>query len=329
MVPTSRVLVTGATGFVGRAMLERLQAAPHAWQARAAVRNGREDSVLSLATRDIVAVGGIDGDTGWHPALEGIDAVLHLAGLAHQRDSATLAARFRAVNIDGTLNLARQAKAAGARRFVFVSSIKVNGEQTPIDAPYLPTRADPERPGIDAYAKSKALAELGLQALAEPGVFDVVIVRPPLVYGPGVRANFAALARAVHRGIPLPLGSVRNLRSLVYVQNLADLLAVTLDHPQAPGCVFLVSDGADVSTPELIRRLATAMQVSPRLLPWPPALLRLAGRCMPGARGAVDRLIGSLRADVSANRERLGWTPPYTLDEALLRTFGARAGMTL
>lgn len=326
VVSSSHVLVTGATGFVGRAMLEHLRTSVSGadqtpWIVRAAVRNaGRGAAPLPLGI-EVSSIGDIDGMTRWEAALQGIDAVLHLAGVAHQRSSHDLAARFDSVNTQGTHRLATQARDAGVRRFVFVSSVKANGEQTSISAPFQPHVAVADDPALDDYGRSKARAELKLQELAVPGVFDVVIVRPPLVYGHGVRANFAALARAVALGIPLPLGSIRNLRSLVYVENLVDFLATVLTHPNAINRIFLVSDGMDVSTPELVRRMAEALGVPARLLPCPPALLRLAGRVLPAGAGAMDRLIGSLRVDSGAARDALGWTPPFTLDQALRRTF--------
>lgn len=303
-------------------MLEQLRAVATRWIVRVAIRDAGASVGQPLTGVEVHDVGNIDGTTRWESVLDGVDVVVHLAGLAHQRQSAGLAARFHLVNTEGTLNLARQARDAGIRRFVFVSSIKVNGEQTSIAVPFQPTVAVPDDPALDDYGRSKARAEIGLQTLAVPGIFDVVIVRPPLVYGAGVRANFAALARAVARGVPLPLRSVVNLRSLVYVENLTDFLASTLEHPDACNRIFLVSDGMDVSTPELVRRLAAAIGVSPRLVPCPPALLRFAGRLLPSGSGAVDRLIGSLRVDTRSGCETLGWTPPYTLDQALRRTFG-------
>jgi nucleoside-diphosphate-sugar epimerase len=262
------------------------------------------------------AVGDIGPETDWHVALGGVEAVVHLAARVHvMRDtSVDPLAAFRAVNTEGTLNLARQAAAAGVKRFIFVSSIKVNGEGR--DSPY--TEFDLPAPQ-DAYAISKWEAEQGLREIESATGMEVVILRPPLVYGPGVGANFLRLMRSVERGWPMPFGRVDNRRSLLYLGNFTDAIRVCLDHPAAAGKTFLVSDGDDVSSADLIRRLALAMCRPARLLPVPPSWLRAAGVLF--GRGAeVDRLLGSLCVDSSQIRRELGWRPPFSMDEGLRQT---------
>lgn len=305
-----RVLVTGAAGFVGRAVCARL--ADAGMEVRGAVRAGAGPVV------DVVAMGDLGPDTRWERALDGVDAVVHLAARVHMMSDAASSPldEYRRVNRDATLALARQAADAGVRRFVFASSVKVNGEGTPRDRPFRPD--DPPAPA-DPYGVSKREAEDGLAAL--PGI-EPVVVRPPLVYGPGVRANFLRLLQAVDRGIPLPLGAVDNLRSLVYVGNLADAMAACVTHPAAAGETFLVSDGSVMSTAELVRALGAALGRRPRLLPVPPAALRLAG-AVTGRGAAVDRLTGSLVVDDAHLRQRLGWTPPFSVREGLEATVRA------
>lgn len=289
------LLITGGSGFVGEALVKRLA-----------------DQPLRLATRADA--------TAWHKALEGITSVVHLAARAHvMRDSsADPLAAFRAVNVDGTLSLARQAAAAGVRRFVFVSSVKVNGEVTALGQAL--SEADAPAPQ-DAYGVSKHEAELGLRLISAETGMQVVIIRPPLVYGPRVKANFAALMRAVQRGWPLPLGAVRNQRSLVALDNLVDFIALCLTHPQAANQTFFVSDGHDLSTAELIRGLAQAAGVAPHLLPVPVGILKAVAAVL-GKGAAVQRLCGNLQVDISKARHLLGWVPPLSVDEGLRRAMG-------
>jgi nucleoside-diphosphate-sugar epimerase len=232
-----------------------------------------------------------------------------------QDSSADPLAEFRSINVDSTLNLARQAAAAGINRFVFISSVKVNGESTPpgrafaeIDAP------NPQ----DAYSQSKHEAEQGLRQLGADTGMEVVVIRPPLVYGPGVKANFAALVRAVQRGWPLPLGAVHNQRSLVALDNLVDFIVTCITHPQAANQTFLVSDGQDLSTAELVRGIAQAAGVPARLLPVPVWALQ-AGATLLGKGDAVQRLCGNLQVDISKARSLLGWVPPVSVEEGLRR----------
>lgn len=297
-----RILVTGADGFVGSAMVGHLRGLGH--QVTGGVRR--------QAGSGLMAVGDIGPDTDWRPALQGAEAVVHLANRAHvmNETAADPLTVFRHVNRDGTLRLAEQAAAAGVRRLVFVSSIKVNGESTAPDRPF--TAADIPAPE-DAYGLSKAEAERGLLDLTG---LEVVVVRPPLIHGPGVKGNLRTLMRMVAKGLPLPLGLVDNRRSLIGLDNLVDLLTLCLDAPGASGRIWLARDGEDLSTPELIRRMARALGRPARLLPVPPVLLRLAGG-LTGKGAAVGRLLGSLQVDDSATRTELGWTPPLGIDEGL------------
>jgi UDP-glucose 4-epimerase len=225
---------------------------------------------------------------------------------------------FRRVNVQGTLNLARQAAAAGVRRFVFVSSIKVNGEATQLGQPFT---ADDAPAPLDAYGVSKMEAERGLREIARQTGMEVVIIRPPLVYGPGVKANFAAMMRWLKRGVPLPLGAIHNQRSLVSLDNLVDLLVTCITHPAAANQTFLVSDGADVSTTELLRRMGQALGRPARLMPVPVSWLKLAA-AMVGKQDVAQRLCGSLQVDIEKTRRLLGWTPPLSLDQGLKRAAG-------
>lgn len=300
------VLVTGANGFIGQALCPALAAA--GFVVRRAVRGG--------STPEAFAVGDIGPNTDWRAALAGCGAVVHLAARVHVMREATAdtEAAFHAVNCEGTLNLARQAAAAGVRRFVFVSSIKVNGEGRA--APY--HEADAAAPR-DAYARSKWAAEQGLWEISRETGLEGVVLRPPLVYGPGVGANFQRLLGWVARGWPLPFGRVDNRRSLLFVGNLADAIRACLSHPAAAGKTYLVSDGEDVSTPELLRRLAGALGRPARLSPVPPSWLAWVANLL--GRGAdLDRLLGSLAVDSGAIRRDLAWRPPHTLNQGLAET---------
>ena len=308
-----KVLLTGANGFVGQELCSELLRHGH-W-VRGALR--KNTGRLSKADEvEYVVVGSVDADTVWQPALMGCDVVVHLAARVHvMRDEVSdPLAEFREVNTEGTLNLARQAAQAGVKRLVFVSSIKVNGEGR--DDHYRETDAPaPE----DAYAISKWEAELGLHRIAQETGLEVVILRPPLVYGPGVKANFLHLLRTVARGWPLPLGAIRNRRSLLYLGNFVDAIRVCVEHPGAAGQTFLLDDGQAVSTPELVRAVARAMGRPVRLLAVPIGLLRLVGMLL-GKRAAVARLTGSLFVDSTSIRIRLGWTPPYSMEAGLVAT---------
>lgn len=301
------VAVTGASGFVGSALCRDL------------LRRGFPTvPVLRTAHPDLPAarvVGEIGPATDWSGALDGVDVVVHCAARAHvllQPGEDDLGI-CRRINVEGTRGLALAAARAGVRRLVHVSSIKALGERS---RPGAPLRADSPPHPEDAYGLSKWEAEQALAAIAASTGLQTVVVRPPLVYGPGVRANFRRLIQAVARGVPLPLGSVDNRRSMVALDNLTDLLAICVDHPGASGQSFLVSDGEDLSTPELIRRLATALGRPARLLPCPPAWLRLAGR-LSGRPAMVERLIGDLQVDIGHTTKALHWTPRVPVQQGL------------
>jgi nucleoside-diphosphate-sugar epimerase len=309
-----RVLVTGATGLVGRAVVDRLIGGQR-YLVRAAIRQEAND----IPTGVELVTGELSSDFDWRPALADVSAVVHLAARVHimgEPAGPSALEAFRRVNVVGTLNLAEQAAAAGIRRFVYLSSIKVHGESGMF------TETDPPRPE-DPYGISKHEAELGLRQIANERKLDVVIVRPPLVYGPRVRANFGVLIRAVRMGIPLPLGAVHNQRSFVAVDNLADFAVSCLSHPRAAGEVFLVSDGEDLSTTELIRRLADAMNRRARLVPLPAAVLMAAATAI-GKRDVARRLLGTLRVDITKARTVLAWSPPLSVDEGLRRAVAGR-----
>jgi UDP-glucose 4-epimerase len=308
----ARVLVTGATGFVGRHLCEALTIAGHV--VRAAVR---VEPRIPLRVADVVLVGEIGGGTDWSAALAGVDVVAHLAGRVHEpRARASAANLYDETNSIATRRLAEAALSQGEiRRFVYVSTVKVNGDAT---AGRAYTAQDVPHP-TDAYAVSKWNSELSLRELATGTRMDFVIVRPPLVYGPGVRANFLRLLQWVEHGWPLPLGAVRNERSLVSVWNLCDLLENVVDNPLAGGQTWMVSDGEDLSTPELLRRIGAAMKKDVTLVPIPVSLL-LAAAAVLGRGAEAARLCGSLVVDISSTRDRLGWTPSVTVDEALSRT---------
>ncbi|MHB0990637.1 MAG: UDP-glucose 4-epimerase family protein [Burkholderiales bacterium] len=317
MAKPQRILITGANGFVGRALCEAALA--RGFAVKAATRtpcrfNGGIESAV---------VGAVDGETDWTSALQGADVVIHLAARVHVMRESALdpLAEFRWVNTAGTKHLARSAAAAGVQRLVYVSTIKVNGEETPGDRRY--SELDVAAPQ-DPYGVSKWEAELALHAVARGTGLQVVIVRPPLVYGAGVKGNFAQMLRVVARGVPLPLASVNNRRDLLYVGNLVDALLVCAVHPAAAGQTFLLSDGEPVSTPELLRRLAQALGVADRVFPFPPGLLTLAGK-LTGKSAQIERLLGSLQIDSGKIRRELDWRPPYSLEQGLRDTVAGKA----
>lgn len=309
-----RVLLTGANGFVGRAVAQRLLAVDEL-ELRGAFRH--LPASLS-AGMDACQAADLGPDADWRQALAGVDIVVHCAArvhVMHESESDPLAV-FRRTNVEGTLRLARQAIEAGVRRFIYLSSIKVNGEQT---RPGVPFRADDSPAPVDAYGQSKLEAEQGLLMLAQDSGLEVVIIRPPLVYGAGVKANFLNMMRWLKRGIPLPLGAINNRRSLVAASNLADLVALCLCHPAATGQVFLVSDGEDLSTTDLLRRLAKSLERRTLLLPVSPFWLELVATCL-GQKATAQRLCSWLQVDISKTCELLSWQPPVSVDQALAVT---------
>ena len=306
-----RLLVTGASGFVGKSLCSELFRQGHG------LRAASRSAIAEIYGFERVIVGAMDGVTDWSTAVSGVDAVIHLAARVHvmgERATDPLA-EFRKINVLCTLNLAGRAAAAGVKRFVFVSSVKVNGESTLPGQPF--TESDSPNPQ-DAYGLSKYEAELGLRQIAVESGMEVVIIRPPLVYGPGVKANFSAMMRWLRRGVPLPLGAIHNQRSLVALDNLVDLIVTCLTHPAAANQTFLVSDGEDVSTTELLRRMGQAMGLPARLVPVPVSWLKLAAALV-GKPDVAQRLCGSLQVDIEKTRRLLGWTPPLSLDEGLRR----------
>jgi nucleoside-diphosphate-sugar epimerase len=275
------------------------------------------DELLNSAVHD--AAGGKPRITPFAYMIIRDATVIHAAARAHimKDEVADPLAEYRRVNVDGTLNLARQAAAAGVKRFIFISSIKVNGEQTPLGQPFT---ADDTPAPEDAYGISKWEAEQGLQQLATETGMEVVIIRPPLVYGPGVKGNFASMIKLVAKGLPFPLGAIHNQRSLVAVDNLVDLIITCIDHPVAANQVFLAGDGQDLSTTELLRGVAKAMGKPARLIPVPSSLLML-GATLLGKKAVAQRLLGSLQVDIAKARNLLGWEPPVSVEEGLERCF--------
>lgn len=305
-----KVFLTGASGFVGGAILRRLVA--DGTPVIAAVRQG---SVAPSPLVRSVLFQSFEQDNDWEGALAECDAVVHSAARVHVMNDteADPLAAFRRVNVEGTLALARQAIAAGVKRFVFISSIKVNGEGTQPGKPY--SANDTPQPQ-DPYGVSKLEAETALQALAQESGLEVVIIRPVLVYGPGVKANFLNMMRWLDRGIPLPFGAINNRRSLVALENLVDLVVTCIGHEAAANQVFLVSDGEDLSTTELLRRMGQALGKPARLLPVPAGLLSAGAKAL-GKGSLSQRLCGSLQVDIKKTRDLLGWRPPVQVDTAL------------
>nr|WP_314898898.1 SDR family oxidoreductase [uncultured Deefgea sp.] len=301
------LLITGSNGFLGAALCTFLNDIKIDYQ-----------SVSRRGYAGSISVGNIDAHTQWSEALRDIDVIVHTAARVHVMNDASLdpLAEFRKVNVEGTLNLARQAVAAGVRRFIFISSIKVNGESTELGLPFF---ADDIAAPLDPYGVSKYEAEQGLLQLAQETGLEVVIIRPPLVYGPGVKANFASMMKWLSKGIPLPLGAIHNQRSLVALDNLVDLIVTCIDHPAAANQIFLAGDGEDLSTTELLQKMAKALDVSSRLIPVPMWCLQFGARLF-GKQAMAQRLCGSLQVDISKAKNVLGWRPPLTVDEALQKT---------
>lgn len=306
-----QVLVTGATGFVGEAVVFRLLL-DNIFTPIAAVRSSTRLSGLCR-----VVPFDLDLPTGM-PVLEGIAVVVHCAARVHVMSETAVdsLSAFRKANVEGTVRLARRAAESGVMRFIFISSIKVNGESTVRNMPF--KSADAPAP-VDPYGVSKCEAETALREISLETGMEVVIIRPPLVYGPGVKANFLSMMHWVGSGAPLPLGAIDNQRSLVALANLADLVVTCIDNPAAAGQTFLVSDGEDLSTSQLLRRMALAMGRNARLLPVPARLLRVMASML-GKSGVAERLCGSLQVDIRHTREVLGWHPPISTERALRQT---------
>lgn len=311
----TRILVTGANGFVGRGLFTSLQRITY-FEPIGVCRS----TPLDGSIKGIHALGSLES-ADFSRVLHAVDVVIHCAARTHiMRDEALdPMAEYRRINVAGTLRLAQQAAVAGVKRFIFISSIKVNGESTQPGYPY---RADDAPHPEDAYGVSKAEAEAGLRTISQETGMELVIIRPVLVYGPGVKGNFQSMVRWTARDIPLPLGGVKgNSRSLVALDNLVDLICTCVDHPHAAGQVFLVSDGEDLSTADLLRRIALAQGRSAHLLSVPVALLRWGARLL-GKRAMAQRLLGSLQVDTTKTHELLGWKPPLSVDEGLKKLTG-------
>ncbi len=305
---TPPILITGASGFIGRALLARLQEDRQHVIPVLRKNNGSPDAIV---------VEDINAQTKWAEIVRGGDCVVHLAARVHiQHDSSKNPLQeYRATNVDATLQLAQQSAQAGVRRFIFLSSIKVNGESTS-EAPF---SAKDVTHAHDLYGISKKEAEEGLLNISQRYGMEVVIIRPPLVYGPGVKANFLQLMRLIRTGLPLPLACVNNQRSMIFVGNLVDLIVCCIKNENAAGNIFLASDGHDVSTPELVRYIAAALDQSDRLFPMPSCMLRIMARCC-GKAAIAERLLGSLQVDINDTRNILQWTPPYSVEYGVTQT---------
>lgn len=308
-----RIAVTGASGFVGRPVCEQLRTAGHS--VRAIVRSAQAPDWL--AGWDVVTGCDLDESAAWDQAAAGVDVIVHLAARAHvmSDNPQTSDALYRRANVHVTQGLARAACRHRVKRFVYMSSIKVNGERTGA-LPFTPN--DTPAPE-DAYGRSKLEAEMALAEVAAGSALETVIVRPPLLYGPRMRGNMLRLFQIIDRGLPLPFGSIRNARDILFVGNLAALVVVLAGHPRAAGRVFLARDGAPISTPRLVEAVGVAIDERPCCIPFPVAALRWAGQ-LAGARGIVSRLIEDLRIDDAGSRDILGWTPPISFAGALAET---------
>lgn len=309
----TRVLITGANGFLGWALSQYLA---ERFSLVLAVRSA--DSVVPAAPAEVVAVGDISAATGWSKALAGVDTLVHCAARAHVMNDASVDSleEYRKVNVSGTRALVQQAAEAGVRRFVFVSSIKVNGESTTGRTAY--TAEQPAAPE-DAYGQSKHEAEQMLAQECAAAGMELVIIRPPLLYGPGVKANFRSLCRLAAKPLPLPFGAIQNHRSMLYVGNLCHFIETCVTHPDAANQTFVIADGQDVSLRELLTLIRRAMGRGPGLLPVPAGLFRLAGR-MTGKQLLVDRLVGDLQVDTRKACEMLGWQAPFSVEEGIAKT---------
>lgn len=308
-----KILITGVAGFIGQALADKLAINPE-YCIAGTTRRPESDIPKCVS---IFTVGDLCSNTDWSIVLQDVDVVIHLAARAHivKEEVADPSTEYRRVNVEGTLNMARQAVDAGVKRFVFISSIGVNGNINT-----RPFRADAQPNPAEPYAQSKWEAEQGLMQLAAETDMEVVIIRPPLVYGPGAPGNFGSLVRWIEKGVPLPLGAIHNRRSLVGIDNLADLIVRCIDHPAAANQVFLAGDGADLSTTELLRGVGRAMGKPARLIPVPAGMLQL-GATLLGKKAMAQRLLGSLQVDISKTCELLDWKPPYTVEEGLRRCF--------
>lgn len=317
---TDTVLVTGVNGFVGQPLCKRLVS--EGLKVVGTVRAKERTSEVPSGV-DAVPIGLIGPDTDWSKALDGIDTVVHLAARVHVMNDtvADPLAAFRQVNVAGTEKLARMAANVGVRRFIYISSIKVNGENTGLrtEGRGLSFSEEDAPAPQDLYGISKWEAEQTLNHIATETGLEVVILRPPLVYGPYVKANFLRLLKLTKLGLTLPFGGLCNQRSMIYVENLVDAIMTCLEHPEAAGETFFVSDGVDISTSQLIRMIASSMGKKPMFMPFPPILLNMLGK-VTGKSAEVERLTGSLCMDSSKIRRILDWEPPFTMEEGIRET---------
>ncbi|MFM9912804.1 MAG: UDP-glucose 4-epimerase family protein [Methylophilaceae bacterium] len=313
-----KVLVTGASGFVGRALCAKLLISGHQVVAAQRTAANTSTAIEWVVTGDLGDPGDLGENKVWQQALRNVDVVIHLSARVHvmHEHAEDSLKEFRCVNVAGTEHLARLCARNSVKRFIYLSSIKVNGEATSADIKF--SEGDVPAPE-DAYAISKLEAEQALHVIAAETGLEVVIVRPPLVYGAGVKGNFAQLLKTIAKGIPLPLASVRNLRSLIYVENLVDVLGLCAIHPAAAGQTYLVNDGEDVSISDLLRLLGEAMEHSAHLFPCPVVLLKMAAY-VGGKTKQVERVLGTLQVDSNKIRRELGWLPPFTLKQGLRAT---------
>ncbi|MEZ8028394.1 NAD-dependent dehydratase [Enterovibrio norvegicus] len=309
-----KLLITGANGFVGRRVSKT--AKHKKWQVKKQIRN-------VSSTADDIIVSDVDPDTEWGDFLQGIDCIIHCAARVHQMSDAICGDKalqaYRDVNTFGSLNLACQAAEAGVKRFVFISSIKVNGEQTYPGQTFI---SEVSISPIDPYGLSKYEAEIGLRKIAEETGMEVVIIRPPLIYGPGVKANFLAMMNLVKRGVPLPFGAIRNSRSLVYIENLVSLVILCCEHPNAANKTFLVSDNDDVSTTRMLNEIAKGMGRKSLLIPIPQKFIEFAAKLL-GKSHIADRVCGNLQLDISDTMNTLSWEPPFSFEQGIQRTVSA------
>lgn len=311
-----RVLLTGATGFVGNGIFNKLSCIKK-YKTIVVARSNR--SCFSDHKVEVRIITDFSSSTDWSMTLNDIDVVVHAAARVHIINDKVIdpLVEYRKVNVDGTMALARQAATSGIKRFIYISSIKVNGEQTELGSKF---EANANPAPEDAYGISKLDAENALLQLSTETGMELVIIRPPLVYGAGVKGNFATMAKLVAKGLPLPLGAIHNKRSLVALDNLVDLIITCIDHPAAANQIFLAGDGEDISTTQLLRGVANAMGKPSRLIPIPASWLMMAATVL-GKKAVAQRLLGSLQVDISKAQKLLGWTPPLSIAEGLRRCF--------
>jgi len=310
-VGSQKVLITGASGFLGSALSDKISSLPR-YSLVTTVRKGSRNKAVDAIP---IPIASMSAETDWTQALHGVQTVIHTAARVHVMNdlASDPLSEYRKVNVRGTLNLAKQAVAAGVSRFIFISTIKVNGEST---LPGMVFTADEQPHPVDPYAISKWETENGLYQIANETKMDVVIIRPPLIYGPGVKANFLAMMRWINLGVPLPLGAIHNKRSLVALENLVSLIVTCIENPAAANQIFLVGDDEDLSTTELLQRIASALGKPARLFPFPTCLINFAASLL-GKRGMAQRLSASLQVDISKARKLLDWEPPVSVDEGL------------